>query len=95
MNNPSDPDTSKLTAREIEILKQLVDGKSNQEIANHLYLSENTVKHNVRTILDKLGVSSRADAIKLAQQMNLVFRTLAGDSTTDAPPPDVSKKKRK
>ena len=95
VNNPSNPESPKLTERELEILKQLAEGKTNQEIASRLYLSENTVKHHTHNIFEKLGISSRTDAITLARQINLAFGMLAGDSTTDAPPPDVNKKKKR
>jgi DNA-binding NarL/FixJ family response regulator len=53
---------SKLSTRETEILRELATGASNQEIANRLYLSENTVKHHIHSILEKLGVNNRHQA---------------------------------
>jgi DNA-binding NarL/FixJ family response regulator len=59
---------SKLSARELEVLKELGTGASNQEIANRLFLSENTVKHHIRSILEKLGVENRHQAGLIANQ---------------------------
>jgi DNA-binding NarL/FixJ family response regulator len=51
-----------LTAREIQILRLLESGLSNQEIAGHLYIAVHTVKNHVHSVLSKLGVSTRAEA---------------------------------
>ncbi|UCH61167.1 MAG: response regulator transcription factor [Anaerolineales bacterium] len=61
-----------LTRRENEVLALLVKGMSNPEIAEHLYLSRATVKVHVSSILSKLGVSNRAEAVALAIQNKLV-----------------------
>jgi|WetSurMetagenome_2_1015567.scaffolds.fasta_scaffold113676_3 two-component system, NarL family, nitrate/nitrite response regulator NarL len=53
---------SKLSTREMEVLRQLENGASNQEIAQRLFLSENTVKHHIRSILEKLHVPNRREA---------------------------------
>jgi len=50
-----------LTHREYEIIQKVVEGYSNVEIANCYSLSQNTVKHHVSNIFDKLGVSSRLE----------------------------------
>jgi DNA-binding CsgD family transcriptional regulator len=55
-----------LTAREAEVLDVLREGLTNAEIAQRLYLSPRTVDHHVSSILAKLGVSSRADAVEQA-----------------------------
>jgi len=60
-----------LTTRETEVLALLVDGLSNAEIAERLVVSVATVKFHVRTILSKLAVSSRAEAIALAWQQGI------------------------
>lgn len=62
---------SKFSAREIDILFELQNDFSNAEIAQNLYLSENTVKHHVHNILEKLGVTNRREAGLLARQMGL------------------------
>ena len=51
-----------LTQREREILSLLMDGLSNQEVANRLFISEPTVKKNVSRIIDKLQVQNRVQA---------------------------------
>ena len=61
-----------LTPREREILRLLVDGRSNAEIAAHLGLSLYTVKNHVRNLLGKLGVGSRTEAVSLALQKGLL-----------------------
>ena len=59
-------DILELTAREMEILRLMADGLSNQEIARRLYLSVHTVKNHVHKILETLGVSSRWAAVSHA-----------------------------
>lgn len=61
-----------LTRRESEVLALLVKGMSNPEIAESLCISRATVKVQVSSILSKLGVSNRAEAISLAIQHKLV-----------------------
>jgi LuxR family transcriptional regulator, maltose regulon positive regulatory protein len=61
-----------LTAREREVLRLLIDGASNREIANHLVLSVNTVKKHVLSICGKLGVQTRAQAIAKARTLQLL-----------------------
>lgn len=55
-----------LTPREIEVLRQIADGKANKEIAFELDVSEGTAKTHVCNILQKLGCASRAEAISVA-----------------------------
>jgi two-component system, NarL family, response regulator LiaR len=61
-----------LTRREQDVLALLVKGMSNPEIAEHLVISRATVKVHVSSILSKLGVASRAEAISVAIQNKLV-----------------------
>lgn len=61
-----------LTRREHEVLALLVKGYSNPEIAERLVVSRATVKVHISSILSKLGVSNRAEAIALAIQHKLV-----------------------
>lgn len=56
-----------LSARELEVIYLLVDGKSYKEIAEELFISLNTVKTHIRNIYPKLGVSSRHEIAKLVQ----------------------------
>jgi LuxR family maltose regulon positive regulatory protein len=64
-----------LTAREREVLRLLMDGASNREIAHHLILSVNTVKKHVLNICGKLGVRSRTQAIARARTLNLLEKS--------------------
>lgn len=61
-----------LSDREIEILKLLVDGLDYKNIAEKLYVSPHTVRNHISNIYNKLHVSSKAQAIKLATKNNLV-----------------------
>ena len=61
-----------LTEREREVLALMVDGLSNQEIADRLFLSLGTVKFHAGNIYSKLGVDSRVAAVTLAIQRRLV-----------------------
>jgi len=61
-----------LTAREREVLRLLVDGASNREIASHLVLSVNTVKKHILNICGKLGVQRRTQAIAKARALQLL-----------------------
>jgi DNA-binding CsgD family transcriptional regulator len=69
-SRPRDP--GMLTAREHEVLRLLVEGLSNQEIAGRLFLSKRTVEHHVGSILAKLGASSRAEAQAHALRSGIV-----------------------
>ncbi len=66
-----DATLAKLTRRELEVLQQVASGSTNQEISQRLFLSENTVKHHIHAILDKLNVSDRREASSYARQHNL------------------------
>jgi NarL family two-component system response regulator LiaR len=61
-----------LTEREFEVLGLMVDGLSNPDIAEKLVVSRSTVKFHVSSILSKLGVSSRTEAVSLALKQKLV-----------------------
>ncbi len=62
-----------LTAREIEVLEMVSDGKTSKQIGDLLYISENTVKNHIRNILDKLGLHSRNEAVLYAVRENLIL----------------------
>jgi len=64
--------SSDLTARETEVLEQIVAGHSNKAIATRLNISEATVKSHINNILSKLGVSDRTQAATTALQRGLV-----------------------
>ena len=61
-----------LTTRELEVLKRIVAGRSNKEIASDLNISEATVKTHINSILSKLGVSDRTQAATSALQRGIV-----------------------
>lgn len=71
---PASPstDTEPLTARERDILRLMVEGMSNREIADELVITEGTVKNHVTNILSKLGVQSRTQAALKAKQSRLI-----------------------
>lgn len=60
------PGDNALTDREVEILQQMALGRTNQEIADELFLSERTVRTHVTNILAKLGLSNRTQAVLYA-----------------------------
>ncbi len=64
--------TPELTSREQEVLALMVLGLNNPEIAQRLFVSRSTVKYHVSSILSKLGVGSRTEAIAVALQRHLV-----------------------
>lgn len=61
----------KLTGRELEILQQIVNGRTNKEIATALFISEKTVKNHVTNILKKLDLSDRTQAAVYALRYGL------------------------
>ena len=61
-----------LTPREMAALKLMADGKANKEIANALDISERTVKTHLGHLFEKLGVTSRTEAVKVATRRGLV-----------------------
>ena len=61
-----------LTQREAQVLELLAEGLNNREIGDGLYLSEETVKSHVKTLLEKLHARSRAHAVALALRSGLL-----------------------
>jgi len=64
--------TEELTQRELDVLEQIVSGKSNREIAAELTISEATVKTHINSLLSKLGVTDRTQAATEAIQRGIV-----------------------
>ena len=60
-----------LTARQLEVLGAIVDGLSNAEIADELFISKKTVEHHVSAIYSKLGVDTRTRAISTAMDLGI------------------------
>ena len=70
--NQQAEETETLTDREREVLKLMVEGLNNAEIAERLVISLSTVKYHISNILMKLGVDNRVSAVSLALQRKLV-----------------------
>ena len=69
---PPQPLLDPLSERELDVLRLLARGASNQEIAESLVVAVNTVKHHVSTILSKLGVGNRTHAVAQARSLGLL-----------------------
>ncbi|NER12921.1 DNA-binding response regulator [Leptobacterium flavescens] len=61
-----------LSKRECEVLNQIATGRSNQEIAEKLFVSESTVKTHVSNILMKLDVKRRTQAVQKAKELQII-----------------------
>ncbi len=61
----------RLTTRELDVLRQVARGLSNREVADTLFISENTVKNHVRNILEKLHLHTRMEAVMYAMRERL------------------------
>ncbi len=66
------PPGEPLTSRESEVLALLADGAANKEIAARLHISEHTVKFHVSSILNKLGATSRTEAVTRGYKEGLI-----------------------
>lgn len=73
----SSPDTPNLTSREREVLRWMMEGKTNWETSRILAISERTVKFHVQNILAKLHSSTRGHAIAQAMEQGLVVTSLS------------------
>jgi DNA-binding NarL/FixJ family response regulator len=70
-DTPPAPRAVGLTPRELEVLRLLVAGKSNRQIAEQLFISGKTASVHVTNILAKLGVHSRLEAAARARELGL------------------------
>ncbi|MEA2598866.1 MAG: hypothetical protein QOF01_5335, partial [Thermomicrobiales bacterium] len=70
-NLPAADDRHGLTERELEVLRLLVEGRTNVEIAAALFISPRTASTHVANILGKFGVDSRAGAVSQAFRLGL------------------------
>ena len=61
-----------VTPRELEVLQLIAEGLSTREMAERLFVSENTVKTHVNRVLDKLGASRRTQAVQLGKRLGLI-----------------------
>jgi DNA-binding NarL/FixJ family response regulator len=66
------PSYESLTPRENEVLAMLAEGLANREIADRLGVSDHTIKFHISSILDKLGASTRTEAVTLGLRMGLI-----------------------
>jgi DNA-binding CsgD family transcriptional regulator len=76
-SEPFAPNDSKrealgITPRELEILELIAQGLSNREIAEKLFVSENTVKTHSSRVFDKLGAKRRTQAVQLGKEVGLL-----------------------
>jgi DNA-binding CsgD family transcriptional regulator len=76
-SRPFAPDAQRIgelgiTPRELEVLGLIAAGLSNREIAERLFVSENTVKTHSSRLFDKLGARRRTQAVQLGKQANLI-----------------------
>jgi DNA-binding NarL/FixJ family response regulator len=60
-----------VTSREVEVLRLLADGLSNQEIAARLYLSPRTVERHIANLTAKIGIERRAQLVAFAARAGL------------------------
>ncbi len=70
--HPRAPLLKELTQREIEVLKLIARGQTNQQVAQNLFISVSTVKKHVHNIISKLGVSDRVQAVVKALELGLL-----------------------
>lgn len=78
-NNPTQPITTigqplpePLSDREVEVLQLIAAGHKNQEIADELVVSLNTVRYHTKNLYGKLGVNKRTQAVAKAQELGLI-----------------------
>jgi DNA-binding NarL/FixJ family response regulator len=61
-----------LTTREIEVLRKVAQGNRNRDIAEKLFISEETVKVHIKHIMEKLGARDRTEAIAIALRRGII-----------------------
>jgi DNA-binding CsgD family transcriptional regulator len=61
-----------MTPRELEVLQLIAEGLSNKEMAERLFVSENTIKTHTSRVFDKLGASRRTQAVQLAKTQRII-----------------------
>jgi DNA-binding CsgD family transcriptional regulator len=61
-----------LTTRQLEVLRLIAEGRSNERIAEELFISKKTVEHHVSAIYGKLGVSTRPEAMRAAGEVGAI-----------------------
>ena len=61
-----------LTEREVEVLREVAGGNKNRDIANRLFISEETVKVHIKHIMEKLGASDRTQAVTIGVRRGII-----------------------
>jgi len=61
-----------LTDREIEVLRQVAEGNRNRDIAEKLFISEETVKVHIKHLMDKLGANDRTQAVAIGVRRGII-----------------------
>lgn len=64
--------TRRITGRELEVLRLILDGYRNKEIAGQLAIAETTVNFHIRNLTEKLGAKGRTHAVALALRRGLI-----------------------
>jgi DNA-binding NarL/FixJ family response regulator len=62
----------KLTDREVDVLRQTAGGNRNRDIADRLFIAEETVKAHMKHIMEKLGASDRTHAVTIAARRGII-----------------------
>ncbi len=70
--NPKAQAALGISAREVEVLREIAAGHSNKQIADRLHVSPNTVKTHVARLFEKLGARRRTEALRKARELGLV-----------------------
>lgn len=70
-------ETLKISSRELEVLQLMAKGLSNQEIADTLFVSLNTIKTHNANLFEKLDVKRRTQAVEVAKKLQIITPTLA------------------
>jgi DNA-binding CsgD family transcriptional regulator len=70
--NQAKADELTLTPREVEVLGLMAEGLSNKEMAERLFVSENTIKTHCGRVFDKLGAKRRTQAVQTGKQLRLI-----------------------
>jgi DNA-binding NarL/FixJ family response regulator len=61
-----------LTEREIEVLRQIAEGNRNRDIADKLFITEETVKVHIKHIMEKLGATDRTQAVAIGVRRGII-----------------------
>ena len=61
-----------LTSREVDVLRHIASGNRNRDIAEKLFISEETVKVHIKHIMDKLGASDRTQAVAIGVRRGII-----------------------